>query len=336
MFYRQKTLWTTLLLIAVLVLSGCAPRSGAEPKTTAVKGSKEIVVDLPAVVIDIDENGIAAVGNVPVARWAGLFGADLSSLSVPQSWVEFLVSGNIQHIQVNNSASGLLLLVNGQAIPSLSYTDGSLQATAEVLSSLGMAVPMLDKLLPVVEQVGVGVIARFPVAEGEAAIPLYVEGDGSAAAAARQAQQEFLASTDTPLRINMPVFYRPDGSWTVGKLTDTELTTLTGMPFYALRLNPTVLRGLAASGVDSLSISTSPAGIQISINGNALPTLTWGDGELQHLMGLADQLGVFDRVAPGMNMGEVLATAHQLLPLITATDFDLTVHMPGMGLAARR
>jgi hypothetical protein len=336
MHNRRRTLWTTLVLIAVLVLSGCAPRSGTGPAETAIENSKQLVVDLPAIVIDIDEDGVASVGNVPVARWASLFGADISTLSVPPSWIEFLVSGNIQHIQVNNTASGLLLLVNGQAIPSLSYTDGSLQATAEVLSSLGMAVPMLDKLLPVVEQVGVGMIARFPVAEGQAAIPLYMEGDGTAAAVARQAQQEFLASVETPLRINLPVFYRPDGSWTVGNLTDTELTTLTGMPFYALRLNPTVLRGLANSGVDSLSISTNPAGIQISINGKTLPTLTWGDGELQHLMGLADQLGVFDRVAPGMNMGEVLATTHQLMPLITATDFDLTVHMPGMGLATRR
>lgn len=334
MHNRRPTYWATLLLVVAFAFSGCAPRSGAG-STAASLADSDLIVDLPAIAINIAEDGTAAVGNVPVAQLGRLVGLDLSALSVPQSWVDFLKSGNIQHIQVDNTSGGLLLLVNGEPIPSIAYDGNSLSATAEALSSLGIAVPMLDRLLPMVDKLGMGVVVRFPVAEGQAAIPLYVNGNGSTAAVAQQAQQEFLTRVGVPPRINLPVFYAADGSWKVGNLTDAEWTALTGQPFYALRLNPTVVKALAANGVAELSISTNTKGIQIGVNGNMLPTITWSNGELQHLLNVADQLGVLDQVAPGMNMNEVLATVNNLLPLVTATDFDLTVHMPDSAVATR-
>jgi hypothetical protein len=290
-------------------------------------------VDLPAIAVDISENGIASIGNVPVAQLGSLVGLDLSALSVPQSWVDFLVSGNIQHVQINNTADGLLLMVNGERIPSLSYEGDSLTATADALSSLGMAVPMLDIMLPMVNKLGVSLVVRFPVAEGQAAIPLYVNGNGSAAATARKAQQDFLASVSTPPRINLPVFYQPNGSWTVGDLTETEWSALTGLPFYALQMNPVWVNRLSSSGVSEISIATDATGIHISVNGNTLPTITWADGELLHLINLADQTGLLDMLAPGMNMNELMAMINQLLPMITTADFDLTVHMPSPAVA---
>lgn len=334
MLNRRLTLWAALLLVTVLVLSGCAPRAGGEVAATSAD-PMELVVDLPAIVIDIQSDGTASVGNVPVAQLGQLAGADLSALSVPAEWVNFMSASDIQHVQVNNGPEGLLLLVNGEQIPSISYDDGALEATAGALSAFGMAIPMLDKVLGLVDQIGIGVIVRFPIAEGMAQIPLYVEGDGSAAMAARQAQDEFLTAVGTAPRINLPVFYEADGSWTVGNLSDSEWTALTGAPMSALRLNTALLDGLAAAGVDELGISTDTEGIHISINGNDLPTLTWGDGELLHLLNLADQLNLWDMVAPGMNLGEILVTVNELLPVVTATDFDLTVHFPMSGMASR-
>lgn len=329
---RRHSFWATWLLVVLFVLSGCATRSGVDLADGPVPG---MVVDLPAVVVDIAQDGTASVANVPVAQLAQLAGFNLGAFSIPTAWVDFLVSGNIQHIQVNNTDSGLLILVNGEPIPSIAYDGNSLTTTADALSALGMAVPMLDQILPVIAQIGIGVIVHLPVAEGMAAIPLYVNGDGSAAAAAQQAQAQFLATIGAPPRVNLPVFYAADGSWRVGNLTDTEWTALTGIPFYVLRVNPTVLRGLGTSGVSNITISTSPRGIQIAVNGNPLPTLTWGNGELQHLLGLAGQTGLLEMVAPGMNMNEILATVHQMLPVVTTTDFDLTVHIPDQVLARR-
>jgi hypothetical protein len=335
MHNRRLSLWATWLLVAMFVLSGCAPRTHVGSASTGVDGSAKLIVDLPAIAVNISETGVASLGNVPIAQLGSLVGLDLSALSVPQAWVDFLVSGNIQHLQINNTAGGLLILVNGERIPSLSYEGGALNATAEALSSLGMAVPMLDIMLPMVNKLGLGIVVRFPVAEGIAAIPLYVNGNGSAAAIAHKAQQDFLIAVGAPPRINLPVFYRPDGSWTVGNLTETEWSALTGMPFYALQMNPFWVNQLSLSGISQIGIGTSQAGIQLSINGNNLPTLTWADGELLHLLNLADQTGLLDMIAPGMNMNEMLAMVAQLLPMITTADFDLTVHMPDSALARR-
>ncbi|MEZ4638039.1 MAG: hypothetical protein R2873_17345 [Caldilineaceae bacterium] len=335
MLKRRITAWATILLVALLTLAGCAPSAniGAD---ISVDPTTPLVVDLPAISINISETGQASLGNVPVAQLGRLVGLDLTALSVPQPWVDFLISGNIQHLQITNTADGLYILVNGERIPSIAYDGNSLQATADALSSLGMAVPMLDIMLPMVNKLGLGFVVHFPVAEGVAQIPLYVSGDGTAAALAHQAQQDFLMRVGASPRINLPVFYAPDGSWTVGNLTETEWSALTGLPFYALQMNPSWVNRLAIAGVAEISFSTDTAGIRLSINGNMLPTLTWGDGELLHLVHLADQTGLLEMMAPGMNMNEMLAVFNQLLPMVTTSDFDLTVHMPSAAMASRR
>ena len=71
------------------------------------------------------------------------------------------------------------------------------------------------------------------------------------------------------------------------------------------------------------------------INDSALPTLDWSGGKATHLLNLADQLGLWEMLAPGMNIGEVLATVEGLLPVIQVADFDLTVHLPSSGVATR-
>ncbi|RLT37521.1 MAG: hypothetical protein DWI57_13625, partial [Chloroflexi bacterium] len=291
--------------------------------------------DLPAIVLDVQSDGSVSVGNVPIAQLGAMAGADLSTVAIDPAMVEFMSAGNIQHVQVNNSSSGLLLLVNGEAIPSISYDGESLQATADALNAFGMAVPMLDTALSLVDQIGLGIIMRFPVAAGASEIPLYVEGDGGSAAEAKMAQDEFLAAVGAPPRVNLPIFYEADGSFSIGDLSDEEWSALTGASLAALRLNTSVLEGLAASGISKLGIGTDAAGIHIMINDSALPTLDWSGGKATHLLNIADQLGLWEMLAPGMNIGEVLATVEGLLPVIQVADFDLTVHLPGSGVATK-
>lgn len=330
----QVTLWVSLLLVAMVVLAGCAPRVGAG-NTAAMAGGDELVVDLPAIVLDVASDGSPSIGNVPVAQMGGMLGADLSTLVIDPAWVGYLSDSNIQHLQVNNHPEGLLLLVNGEPIPSLGWDGESLMATADVLAVLGVAVPMLDKLLPLVDQLGLGVIVRFPVMAGEAVIPLYVEGDGSAAADAAAAQAEFLAAVGSAPVINLPVFYAADGSFTVGDMSGAEWTALTGAPWTAANLQPEIISALANAGVKQLDISTDTEGIQISINGKALPNLTWGNGEVNHLLDLAGQLSLWDQLMPGANVGEIVGTIESLLPVIQVADANISVFFPDSSMAVR-
>ena len=80
---RHVTLWLSLITIAVLVLAGCAPRAGGGETAKAATG-QDLVVDLPAIVIDFNAQGEPSVGNVPIAQLASTFGAaGLDSAKLP-------------------------------------------------------------------------------------------------------------------------------------------------------------------------------------------------------------------------------------------------------------
>ncbi|GIV78189.1 hypothetical protein FKZ61_003515 [Litorilinea aerophila] len=333
---KRLALWLSLLAIVAVVMAGCAPRPGAG-ETVAAAGPDGLAIDLPALVIDFDSTGAASIGNVPVKQLGDLFAPGmLDSLQMPPNVIQFLVDSNIQHIQINNVPSGLLLLVNGQPIPSLKWDGQSLTNTAELVNMLGAGVPALEKLLPTLTHIGVGVILRFPRAEGVAEIPTYIEGGGPAAQAAREAQERFLATVGTPPKINLPIVYEADGSWRVGDLTDTEWTNLTGLPWGALRLQPQMIQALMNANIQEITLSTDSRGIHVGINGKELPYIGWADGELNHVLDLAEQMGLWDTLAdPNMNMGEIVATIESLLPVVQAAETNISVRFPAAMAAAR-
>jgi len=341
---RQVTLWVSLLLVAMVVLSGCAPRAGAGMTADMGADDMGLVVDMPAIVLDVASDGSLSIGNVPLAQMGSLVGQDLSGLTVAAlgidpGWIEYLSASNIQHMQINNRPDGLLLLVNGEPIPSVSWDGESLATTAATLSQLGVVVPLLEKLLPLVQNLGLGAIVRFPVAAGMDAMPLYVEGDGSAAADAAMAQEEFLAAVGEAPTLHLPVHYAADGSWTVGDLTDMEWQGLTGAPWTSLRLNTVVIDALGSAGVKEMSFYTDPAGIHVAINGQDLPYLTWGNGELNHVLDLASQVSLvqdyWNMAVPGADMGEVMAYVESVLPVVQVADANITVFFPDSSMASQ-
>ena len=179
MLNRRVTFWAAITLIAILALSGCAPRVG---QGSLDVDSDQLVIDLPALVLDIGADGSVSIQNASVADLVSILvdGGELD-LPINDMTVMFLSMANIQHIQVSNTPEGLLLLVNGLSIPSISYDGDSLAALPGAINDLADIGPMADLLVDLVDQIGIGVIARFPVAPGAEEIPLFVEGDSSAA-----------------------------------------------------------------------------------------------------------------------------------------------------------
>ncbi len=332
---QRLSLWLTGLAVAVLVLAGCAPRAMGG-QTAAQSGEQDLVVDLPALVIDIDAAGNPSVGNVPLSQLGQTFAPGmLDSLVVPAETVTFLTESNIQHIQIDNTPTGLLLLVNGQPIPSLKWNGEILTGTGQLVSQLGAGVPVLEKFLPLLTNLGIGVIVRFPLAQGAEPIPTYVEG-GEAAMAARAAQEDFLATVgDTPPTIKLPVYYDTDGGWRVGDLSDAEWSNLTGVPFQAARLQPAMVANLMNAGITEISLQTDAEGIHLSINGRALPYIGWADGEITHLLTLGEQMGLWNTLADsGLNMGEITSMVETMLPVVQSTQTAINVYFPS-GVASQ-
>lgn len=319
MLNRRVSFWAAIMLIAVIALAGCAPRAG---QGSIDADADQLVIDLPALVLDFGMDGMGSIQNAALADLVGTLG--VMDVSVPPEIVFALGASNIQHIQVSNTPEGLLLLVNGRSIPNISYDGDSLTALPGALNTFGVAVPMADLLFALVDRIGIGVIARFEPAPGAEMIPLYVEGDSAAAMAAKAAQEEFLAAVGTPPRINLPVYYGADGSISIGDLSVQEMQEMTGGELGALEMGLSSLSMVRGMGISQLGISTGADGITITIDGTALPTLDWSDGKASNLVELITEIPLLDMAMPGM--GSMMPMIHQILPLVQATDFDLTLH----------
>lgn len=317
----------SLLMVALVLLVGCAPRatSGA---VAASADESQVVVDLPALVLDVQPGGSISVGGQALTELGGGLGAGLAAASVPPDMVDMITAYNIQHIQIDNTAEGLLILVNGQAIPSLAWDGEKLLATADVLETLGAGVALLDRVLPLITNLGVGVIMRFPLAEGAETLPL-VAAESEAAAQALAAQQEFLAAVGEVPTIRLTVEYAADGTWTIADLAAAEWSQLVPGVMEMLTLSPATIQAMSAAGISDIGLATNTDGIFISINGQTLPYITWADGRVNHLLTLAEETGLLTQaLGDSPDMIAIVDTVESLLPAVQATDVSLRVTFP--------
>lgn len=324
---KRATAFVSLLMVALVLMAGCAPRatSGA---LAATADDSQIVIDLPALVLDVQESGAISVGGQALTELGGGLGAGLAGVAIPPEIVQSVIAYKIQHIQIDNTQGGLLILINGQSIPSLAWDGEKLVATAEVLETLGGGVALLERVLPLLTNVGIGVIIRFPISGGEAALPLVAPPSESAAAAVA-AQREFLDAVGTPPTFALTINYAADGSWALADLAQAEWSALLPIPWEMLNLTPGTVQSVSAAGITELGLATNTDGIFISINGKTLPYITWADGRVTHLLTLAEETGLLSQVlGDSPDMTAILDTVESLLPAVQASNVSLRVTFP--------
>jgi len=342
---NRVTLWAVLLLVVALVFSGCTPRVGAG--SVVERDPNTLFVDLPALVVDYASDGTASAGGLthmdignteapggvvlPAGIRLGLATA-LYGMSLDPTWVQYFTAANIQHLQVNNGPEGIFLMVNGRQIPSLVWDGGSLVATSDAIDAVGLGVPALNKVLPLVRNFGLGLVLRFPVAEGTELIPLTGQPESEEAIRARETQAQMAQLIGGLPAIDLPIVYHADGSFTLAELTDTEWSALTLVPFWAFRLSPAIISSLSEAGISVITLQTNKEGIHIGINDIALPYLSWGSGEVQNILAIVKESGLLETVEamfPGGSIYEIIGLAESMLPLIQMTDVNITVFLPG-------
>lgn len=323
---KKTVLLVSMLLVAGLMLAGCGPRVGGG-ELAASASPQDLVVDLPAIYIDVNTEGQTSIGGTPLAQLSSQLGVDLSAAAqLDKVWVNHLTTTNVQHLQINNTANGIMLLVNGEPIPSLGWDGEALTATADTLNMLGANIgPQIGKLLPVIRALGVGVVVRIPVVEGTELIPLAVQSDQSAAALAKKAQEEYLQAVGQPPVVRVTLSYAPDGTFTVADLSGTDLAAM-NIPVQSLNLPAPQIERMAQLGIKKISLSSNNEGVFIGINDKVLPHITWGNGEVNHVLKLAAQMGFLGQIQ-GYSP-EVHAMIESLLPSVQASDVNLTVTFP--------
>lgn len=316
----------------MLLLSACGPRATGG-NTIELAEEYTAAVDLPAIVIDYDVEGVPSVGGLPLSGVMGLFGLSADSAALLQldpALVTHLTKANIQHIQLDNSTNGIILLVNGEPIPSLVWDDDSLVAMAEVMDMAGFGIELLDTVLPLIQTVGVGTIIRFPAAEDAPLIPTVVSGGERAVESMTARQSAFQETVGSTAQLQVIVSYAEDGQWTVAGMDATQWAQILPAPWADLNLPPSVVAQLSERGVATIGFATNQDGLFVSVNDKTLPYLAWGQGELQHLLALLSGPETIAYLTGGNGSGldQLMPIAEQWLPVLQMADTRITVTFP--------
>lgn len=326
MFRPSRALWILLLLLAV-ALAGCSARPNAGETAAAASTMNDLLVDLPAVTLRYDQDGVPALGNVPLAQLGALVPPSLASqLTLTKEAITGLVDANVQHVQITNSPTGVGILVNGQPLPAPRWDATTLSNALDLAQTAGAALPAdLQSLLPKLPDLGVGFTFQFPLAQG--ALPIPLSGAATEAAARTATLEQFRQDSGGGIVVRIPVVYDTDGAFTVEGVTDAQWQQITGVPFGALRLSPEVLQGFRTAGVTSAQVRTDLDGIHLAVNGKELPALGWGLGALPTLLTIAGQTGALD-LPEGLTPEVVSTLITALGPALESSNVEINVTFP--------
>ncbi len=324
MQYRRIAVIAGLMLVALFALTGCGPRAGAQ--TQAAADPSALVVDLPAIYVDFGNDGVGRIGNMSVSQAGALIGQSLPDLTVDPALLKTLGDYDIQTVQLVNTPKGLDVLVNGLRVPSLAWDGQILGNLRTLFEGLGLPLGQAGNVLPLLGTLSSGVVIRFPVASGAEALPLV---DPEAAATAQRAQEAIANAGEAIANVQFTVQYADDGTWTVDGRGEEEWEQVVPVQLDDFTLSPERLASITGAGIHQLGVATDPEGIKLSLNGNALPTITWGSGEINNILKLLEQSGVLDELTGGsQGLAGVVPMIEGMLPTVQTARFNMTVNFP--------
>lgn len=325
---KRRLVLFALLALALLALAGCGPRAGGGDAARAA-GVSDLVVDLPAIYVDFTTEGIGTIGGMSVQQAGAMIGQQLPDLNLGAETVSALSSFNIQHIQLVNSDEGLIIYVNGARIPSLAWDEEVLTNLKDLLANTGADLGAVGNLLPLLGTFNTGVVLRFPVAAGQEALPLVDPEAAEIAEAARAAVASFEAGVGDPTVIQFAVDYAADGSWLVEGRDAAAWETVLPIGWDGFNLDAETIGGAVAAGVRTFGVTTDEEGIEFALNGERLPTITWGSGEISNILRLLESSGALGQLTDGnTQVAGLLDLVEQLMPTVQSADVNVTVNFP--------
>lgn len=283
-----------VVLIASLVLSACSG-SGNEGSTW---------FNLPSLPIQVQENGTGTV-----------FGFNVGFLLQP-ALIQQLQAANVQELEVRIGYNGIHIYSNGDDLPYITWNGESVNTLQDVLQELPN-IPnrsLIANALPWLRRVGTGVVLDMPLASGTSAlnVPSW--------------QGETTVSPESPDEANVigpfvisSLAFDENGAASIDGIPLSELEQLLGMSI-PLQLDPSTLNILSSLNAETLTISTHPNGIELSLNDRPLPGIAYDQERLQNALSLAQ---------PFLPDPELATTLADQLPKIIGADVTVAVSFTG-------
>lgn len=306
----------SVALVVALMVTSCGP---AVAPATEEEG---FVLALPRLTLAYDANGEPSLLGLdldqirPLLRQYAGMDLDLSVLRIDPFWVSWMTNTNVQHIEIQYGAGGVLIFVNGELMPHLAFTDQSFDNVGTLVTNvMGQAAwgGMIKAFLPFVRRTGIGLVLMFPKQEGAAEIPVREPGAVPAIAATEAAPS---------IIFRAEVAYDNDGVPELAGIgyTAKELAEMTGIAaLNSLVLPPSLIQQMKALNVQHVEIRSRGDGVWVFVNGMELPHLAWNDALL------ADTAGLYAQMNPGSPLIELV---NFLLPALAQADVDLVVRFP--------
>jgi len=131
--------------------------------------------------IKFNQDGVPSIANVSTRDLEAVFGAsgfDFRTLELPPDTIKRLQDSNIQHIVLKTGSDGIGIMVNGELLPNVAWSETDLQNTAGLVNAF-LADPglkdvrsVVDTLVPQLRQIDSEIILSLPLAANQQAIPL--------------------------------------------------------------------------------------------------------------------------------------------------------------------
>ena len=221
---------------------------------------------LPTIPVSVGEDGSMGVWGIPLGAAALL----------PSNVLDLLGNMNVQKLDLSIQADGLYLALNQEPLPSILWTDSSLDTIGEVaVELLGVAPGMVDVGLTVLRSLlattSVGLSLDLPALDG---LTFSEEYDVAAPnfAAAPEAMEP-------ALKIGAAI----DRDGYVMSALGISLADLVGL-LPPVSLPPLVMDIVSGVGADSLQLTTSAGAIELLGDSGSLLTLQYDEAALNRLV----------------------------------------------------
>lgn len=305
-----------LLLIAAMVVSACGGPAMMPAKSAETENGETFLIALPRIVLAADESGALNAEGLPLDA-LGLGGV---LPAIDPNLVATMEQANIQHIELRHTGDGLVLLVNGMPMPSISWDDNSFKATGDLLAVFGPQFglqgealqQLLTQLAPIVQRMGISLAVKFPTAADARMVEFASDDIVLAPPAAVAVEPSAIAKFE--------VKYDDQGVPSIMGISARDIARLTGNPNLALALSPDVVRSAQANNLQTLQLTTAADGLTVSLNGQTLPKIAWDEGKVGNVIDLLTQLN--PALAPSAPIIKELA------PMLTNTNIGIMLHFP--------
>ncbi|RLT37944.1 MAG: hypothetical protein DWI57_12920 [Chloroflexi bacterium] len=292
---QMRTFRTVVaVLIASLILSACSGGSG----------SGSTMFNLPSVPVSVDANGNGKA-----------LGFSIGYLGLQPALIAQLQQANVQVLEIRVGYNGIFIYANGQPLPYIHWTDESVVQLQSVLSNTAGA-EQAATYLPWLRRIGVGARISLPLAAGaaELEVPRW-KGEELAA------KETPAATTIGPIQF-AGLAYDASGNPSIEGVPLAEIEQALGASL-GLNLPPMIMQILQAVGAQQLTVATQPNGIDLSIDGKALPGIAYDTARLNNVLAISGPL-----TDPAI--ADTLAT---VVPQLPGADIDLIISFTGQPAA---